>query len=284
MALTRVLPEPAFNNNVIRDFLSAVTGTVIGLDQVLSPDTSSYVSSVRNSVIDYGLQLISTCLFGVSMTSDNPMCWNRAFELFSDLTSFAKQHDGFTIDEAIDHLASIGRLGEEVDGLRDKRRQIIVAALGWLTGLYSAIPPTEEWMFHLRFRDSGLGDSSLIQPAVLCERPFSELLDILLHSFLPDRLTDRLLDDSISKSVQHNHKAMTGTDLLATTDFMVDHLNAAALVYVGGLTIVWTNSIRMHLAFDVVQKTVILYSQPSVCRISQESDSLLYRFALKLTW
>jgi hypothetical protein len=100
-----------------------------------------------------------------------------------------------------------------------------------------------------------------VQPLDRCERPISELLELLSGSFFPGKMTDT--SETGSTEVHRT----TLEDPLAFDSFVVEHMNAAALERLGELKIISVDDMTSHLVFDRLKSTLRIFRMPSFCHI-----------------
>lgn len=62
---------------------------------------------------------------------------------------------------------------------------------------------------------------------------------------------------------------------IRSTKFRVSNLNAAALTYLGGITLIWVDMVSAHLDFDPSGPTLCLFRIPAFCDLQQSEDSIL---------
>lgn len=216
---------------------------------------------------NYDTQLLKLVCAEVNNANDS---WDTQSQNLSCLAEFARSVEDFTIDEALNHLVYTGHFASPKEQVkRDQARQVVFAYLGWMTGLYSALAPHDEWMSYLRIYSNEFGENEEVPLISRCERPFCELLDVLCGSFLP-----RENPDLTATATQPRRE----DDYLSSDAyFVVDHMNAAALHHIGGLRIIWVDDMPSHLTLDIIHKTLMLYRYPSVCLAQLGAASLTSR-------
>jgi hypothetical protein len=216
----------------------------------------------------YDLQLIIIALFGHLIPTQAALTGN-IFRLLERIVHFAKSDKSFSIDEAIVHLTEVDhilRIDMTSSEQKDAARHVIFAGLGWTSGLYSPLAPDVLTMQLLRLQDDA---ASSTQPLARCERPFSELLELLVGPFFPGKGSDA------ASETEQAHATLTGhEDRLTFDSFVVEHMNASTLHVLGELTIEWVNDMASHLVFDSLEKSVKLYRTPSICQLQMGQDSL----------
>ncbi|KAI4654996.1 uncharacterized protein J4E78_007176 [Alternaria triticimaculans] len=201
------------------------------------------------------------------------------FDLLVRLVEYTKDETEFSIDDAIDHLSSdhnIIHVDEDKQEQRNQARHLIFAALGWTSGLYRATAPNQSSQEELRIRSNALATSVSSLPLESCERPFSELLELLTGPFLLGRLSDTYDSSTDNDDAAQRTKL---EDALAAEEFVVEHVNAATLHRLGGLKIVWVDDMISHLSFDRLSKELQLYRTPSLCKVQLGPNSLVAKLS-----
>jgi hypothetical protein len=254
--------------------LRAVSGDPLSADDVGKAVYTSYITTIQHCIREYDLTWITVALCGKNPPTKTKLA-NGIFDFLVKLVEYTKGDTDFSIDDAIVHLTSendIIRIDQDSTDQHDEARHVIFAALGWTSGLYSATAPNDSSRHELRISCDASATNVTALPLESCERPFSELLELLTGPFLLGKLSDTYDIGKDSDDATHPTRL---EDALAVEEFVVEHVNAAALHRLGELKIVWVDDMVSHLVLDRLFKKLYLYRTPSLCRVQLGPNSLV---------
>ncbi|CAN9334772.1 unnamed protein product [Alternaria alternata] len=258
--------------------LQAVSGDSLSVDDVGKAVYASYISAVHHCINEYDLAWITIALCGKNPPTITELT-SSVYGFLIKLAEYTKADTEFSIDDAIVHLTSdsdVIRVDMDSNDQHDEARHAIFAALGWTSGLYSAMAPTDSFRHELRISCDASATNVRSLPLEDCQRPFSELLDVLIGPFLLGTLPDAY--DAGNESDGANHRSGL-EDALAVEEFVVEHMNAAVLHQLGELEIVWVDDMVSHLVLDTLSKKLYLYRTPSLCRVQLGPNSLVAKLS-----
>ncbi|PYI09528.1 hypothetical protein BO78DRAFT_30111 [Aspergillus sclerotiicarbonarius CBS 121057] len=211
------------------------------------------------------------CLHNLRVGDNSQLSIQTVKGLFIAVGSSARENEGLSIDEIIQHLQDDDILEEGEEHLASQRL-LIFAILGWQSMLYQAafnVSSVQELAIH---HDSCQPQSGMVFDAYRVSADLSDRpLSILLKAFgnlLPAR------SSALPRLASENTKLAATWQPLYPTE-----TNAYLFHTLLSVRFQWVDTLALHLDYDKSSRTLSLFSYPSMCLDALQSRGIVYAFA-----